>query len=96
MPWARSFCPFRACGAKLAKLEIFDIPPLGGKRSRREISSEKKEEKSLVVTIIFSIFAPIKQAKRISLPLVKTNIDKNYTYDTENYYLSRHCCALFC
>ena len=20
MPWARSFCPFRACGAKLAKL----------------------------------------------------------------------------
>jgi len=21
MPWARSFCPFRACGAKLAKLE---------------------------------------------------------------------------
>ena len=73
---ARSFCPFRACGAKLAKLEIFDIPPLGGKRSRREISSEKKEEKSLVVTIIFSIFAPIKQAKRISLPLVKTNIDK--------------------
>ena len=50
----------------------------------------------MVVTIIFSIFAPIKQAKRISLPLVKTNIDKNYTYDTENYYLSRHCCALFC
>ena len=31
MPWARSFCPFRACGAKLAKLEIFDIPPLGGR-----------------------------------------------------------------
>ena len=29
-----------------------------------------------MVTIIFSIFAPIKQAKRISLPLVKTNIDK--------------------
>ena len=22
-PWARSFCPFRACGAKLAKLELY-------------------------------------------------------------------------
>ena len=22
MPWAKSFCPFRACGTKLANLEI--------------------------------------------------------------------------
>ena len=22
MPWAKSFCPFRACGKKLANLEI--------------------------------------------------------------------------
>ena len=22
LPWARSFCPFRACGIKLAKLEF--------------------------------------------------------------------------
>ena len=22
MPWAKSFCPFRACGAKLAKLQL--------------------------------------------------------------------------
>ena len=22
-PWAKSFCPFRACGAKLAKLQLF-------------------------------------------------------------------------
>jgi len=22
MPWARSFCPFRACGAKLKKVQL--------------------------------------------------------------------------
>ena len=23
MPWARGFCPFRACGVKLAKVQLF-------------------------------------------------------------------------
>ena len=23
-PWAKSFCPFRACGAKLAKLQLIN------------------------------------------------------------------------
>ena len=26
--WARGFCPFRACGAKLAKLELYIAQPL--------------------------------------------------------------------
>ena len=25
MPWARSFCPFRACGAKLAKVQGYAL-----------------------------------------------------------------------
>ena len=27
LPWAKSFCPFRACGAKFAKLQLFVRPP---------------------------------------------------------------------
>jgi hypothetical protein len=28
MPWARSFCPFRACGAKLKKVQLRGTRPL--------------------------------------------------------------------
>ena len=39
MPWARSFCPFRACGEKLAKVQKkLIVEPL---KKRKEKENEK-------------------------------------------------------
>ena len=56
MPWARSFCPFRACGEKLAKVQKKLIVEPLKKERKKEM---KKEVWKTILQVIIAVLTAV-------------------------------------